>query len=106
MSERGNLTGGIFLSPRRMSTVKIRSRSLFRTPQSRIGAGGAGSEVYTGMFSSPVHSPGNSFTGCTQASGVSPLREAALRVQSQIAQFKKGRLEKDRRRRLEVDQDC
>jgi hypothetical protein len=43
VSERGNLTGGIFLSPGRMSTVKIRSRSLFRTPGSRIGAGRAGS---------------------------------------------------------------
>ncbi len=38
MSELGNLTGGILLSPERMSTVKIRARSLFRTPRSRIGA--------------------------------------------------------------------
>lgn len=43
VSERGNLTGGIFLSPSRMSTVKIRTRSLFRTPLSRIGAVGADS---------------------------------------------------------------
>jgi DNA replication protein DnaC len=38
VSELGNLTGGILLSPRRMSTVKIRARSLFRTPRSRSGA--------------------------------------------------------------------
>ena len=43
MAELGNLTAGILLSPRRMSTVKIRARSLFRTPMSRIGAAGAGS---------------------------------------------------------------
>ena len=42
VSERGNLTGGIFLSISRMSTVKIRARSLFHTPASRIGAGKAG----------------------------------------------------------------
>lgn len=42
MAELGNLTAGILLSPRRMSTVKIRARSLFRTPMSRIGAEGAG----------------------------------------------------------------
>jgi hypothetical protein len=47
VSERGNLTGGILLSPRRMSTVKIRARSLFRTPQSRIGAGRAAFESGT-----------------------------------------------------------
>jgi hypothetical protein len=45
VSERGNLTGGIFLSISRMSTVKIRARSLFRTPLSRIGATGADSGV-------------------------------------------------------------
>ena len=45
VSERGNLTGGIFLSLSRMSTVKIRARSLFHTPESRIGAMGADSEV-------------------------------------------------------------
>ena len=50
VSERGNLTGGIFLSPARMSTVKIRSRSLFHTPGSRIGAGRAGSGVNSGGF--------------------------------------------------------
>ncbi len=41
MSELGNLTGGILLPSQRMSTVKIRARSLFRTPCSRIGAEGA-----------------------------------------------------------------
>src|SRR5271156_5097849 len=42
VSGLGNLTGRILLSPARMSTVKIRARSLFRTPTSRIGAAGAG----------------------------------------------------------------
>jgi hypothetical protein len=42
MSELGNLTGGILLSPEEMSTVKIRAGSLFCTPLSRIGAEGAG----------------------------------------------------------------
>ena len=42
MAELGNLTGRILLSPQRMSTVKIRARSLFRTPRSRNGAEGAG----------------------------------------------------------------
>jgi len=36
--ELGNLTQGIFLSPRRMSTVKIRAGSLFCTPRSPIRA--------------------------------------------------------------------
>lgn len=43
MAELGNLTAGILLSPRRMSTVKIRARSLFRTPVSRIGPERVGS---------------------------------------------------------------
>ena len=42
MSELGNLMAGILLSLRRMSTVKIRARSLFCTIVSRIGAGRAG----------------------------------------------------------------
>jgi hypothetical protein len=42
VAELGNLTGRILLSPQRMSTVKIRAGSLFRTPVSRIGAGEAG----------------------------------------------------------------
>jgi hypothetical protein len=44
MAELGNLTGRILLSLRRMSTVKIRAGSLFRTPWSRIGAGEAGEQ--------------------------------------------------------------
>jgi hypothetical protein len=43
VTELGNLMGGILLSPSRMSTVKIRARSLFRTPMSRTGAEEAGS---------------------------------------------------------------
>jgi len=42
VSELGNLSAGILLSPRRMSTVKIRMGSLFCTPLSRNGAGRAG----------------------------------------------------------------
>jgi hypothetical protein len=36
VAEWGNPTGGILLSLRRMSTVKIRVRSLFRTPHPRV----------------------------------------------------------------------
>jgi hypothetical protein len=50
VAELGNLTGGILLSLWRMSTVKIRARSLFRTPVSRIGAGEAGSGIRSGGF--------------------------------------------------------
>ena len=50
MAELGNPTGGILLSLRRMSTVKIRVRSLFRTPVPRMGAGGAGSRPGRGGF--------------------------------------------------------
>jgi hypothetical protein len=46
VAELGNLTGRILLSPQRMSTVKIRARSLFRTPMSRIRAEGAGSGLW------------------------------------------------------------
>jgi DNA replication protein DnaC len=42
VAELGNPTAGILLSPWRMSTVKIRAGSLFRTPPSRIGPAGAG----------------------------------------------------------------
>ena len=41
MAESGNLIAGIFLPPGRMSTVKIRAGSLFRTPKARIGASAA-----------------------------------------------------------------
>ena len=53
MAELGNPTGGILLSPRRMSTVKIRARSLFRTPTSRLGAAGAGFGSGGGVFLVP-----------------------------------------------------
>jgi hypothetical protein len=42
VAELGNLSAGILLSLERMSTVKIRAGSLFRTPMSRIGAEEAG----------------------------------------------------------------
>jgi DNA replication protein DnaC len=93
VAELGNLTAGILLSPRRMSTVKIRARSLFRTPVSRIGPEGAGSgagndhwkrrasphkaakTLGRGRFSSALHSPDHPFTACTQAPGISHLPE-------------------------------
>jgi hypothetical protein len=85
VAELGNLTGRILLSPQRMSTVKIRARSLFCTPTSRIGAGGAGFEVEGHVenvaerllasgnegperFSSFLHSPHWPCTACTQVS--------------------------------------
>ena len=49
MAELGNLSAGILLSPQRMSTVKIRARSLFRTPMSRNGAEGAASGAGTAV---------------------------------------------------------
>ena len=100
MAELGNLTGGILLSPGRMSTVKIRAGSLFRTPLVPDWGWGAGfgAEKITGKamperwdavmqagsgFSSALHRLAHPCTGCTQASGVSHLREAGVRVQSQ-----------------------
>ncbi len=85
MSELGNLMADILLSPRRMSTVKIRAGSLFCTTVSRIGAGGAGfgpaDHVENGAerllascderperFSSIVHRPHRPCTACTQLS--------------------------------------
>ena len=41
MAELGNLTAGILLPLRRMSTVKIRAGSLFRTSSARIRPTGA-----------------------------------------------------------------
>jgi hypothetical protein len=68
VAELGNLTAGILLSPRRMSTVKIRARSLFRTPMSRIGAKVAGSGLeravensYFDQHRSPGNKPGADF---------------------------------------------
>ncbi len=107
VAELGNLTGGILLSPQRMSTVKIRARSLFRTPTSRNGAEGAGfgaraaveNWVLTPMdyqnarrerFSSALHNPARPFTGCTQRFAVSHLPPAGVRVQSQLIQFKQS----------------
>jgi hypothetical protein len=54
MSESGNLTQRILLSPERMSTVKIGAGSLFCTPPSRIGAAEAGFELWSGVFLSPA----------------------------------------------------
>ena len=77
----GNLTACIFLPPGRLSTVKIRTGSLFCTVAARIGASEADFRVAalsdstetlrpercSAPFSSPIHSPGSRSTGCTQA---------------------------------------
>ena len=106
MSELGNLTAGILLSPRRMSTVKIRAGSLFRTPMSRIGAEGAGFGAVGAVenlgqtdgtsqdssrerFSSVLHKVDRTFTGCTQAPGVSRLRKAAYECRVREYNFSK-----------------
>jgi hypothetical protein len=85
VAELGNLSAGILLSLRRMSTVKIRAGSLFRTPVFRIGAGRAGSGLVGHVenvaeqllassnerpkrFSSLLHSPHRPCTACTQVS--------------------------------------
>jgi hypothetical protein len=47
--ELGNLTARIFLPLGRMSTVKIRTGSLFRTSPARIGACGAAFHPHTGL---------------------------------------------------------
>ena len=126
VTELGNLMGRILLSPRRMSTVEIRARSLFCTPMSRIGASGAGfgpgGNVENGpqstqisrntgweLFSSGLHSLGRPCTGCTQVSAISQLRDAGIQVQSRIYKLNKSRIdqdgiEKDRRSKIEVDQ--
>ena len=62
MAELGNLSAGILLSLERMSTVKIRAGSLFRTPLSRIGAGKAGSGP-----GRPVENPSASRARCQNA---------------------------------------
>jgi len=115
VAELGNLSAGILLSPQRMSTVKIRARSLFRTPMSRNGAEGAASGARTAVekrytsseqavktragsgFSSALHNPGRRFTGCTQRPAVSHLPEVGVRVQS-LMSVRKDRIEKNRRR--------
>jgi hypothetical protein len=83
VSERGNLTGGIFLSPGRMSTVKIRSRSLFRTPPSRIGAGRAG---FRGELQDFPHFSTARFVGSqlVHRHFAFPIANAALAAQSQM----------------------
>jgi hypothetical protein len=66
VSELGNLTGGILLPSYRMSTVKIRARSLFRTPGPRIEAEGAAFGAGGCQFSSSLHNRRGAFTGCAQ----------------------------------------
>jgi hypothetical protein len=50
LPELGNLTGGIFLSLGRMSTVKIRAGSPFHNTPSRIGPESAGFEAEKRML--------------------------------------------------------
>jgi hypothetical protein len=53
VSELGNLMRSIFLSPRRMSTVKIRAGSPFCTPCARIKAKNAGFRTEEAGFPHP-----------------------------------------------------
>src|ERR1700722_17820857 len=75
MAELENLTGGILLPLRRMSTVKIRTGSLFRTSSPRIGPTGAAFNTQRLGFPTPsttcplptqdVHSP-PAFPACAK----------------------------------------
>jgi hypothetical protein len=67
MAELGNLTARIVLPPRRMSTVKIRAGSLFRTHSARIGAAGAVFARLGWVFLRPPQPAGllhRMYTGC------------------------------------------
>ena len=83
MAELGNLIAGIFLRPRGMSTVKIRARSLFRTPGVPNWGFGGGFSTSGCRFSSFLHRPRYSYTGCTQAVSLCRLRGAGFPVHSQ-----------------------
>jgi hypothetical protein len=81
VAELGNLTGRILLSPQRMSTVKIRARSLFRTPRSRNGAEGAGFGAGTAVenrYTSPVQ------VDKTHAGSSFPQRSTTTLTPSQV----------------------
>jgi len=70
-----------------LSTVKIRTGSLFRTPEARIVASCADSERQPLAFSSSIHNVRSSCTGCTQAVKVSRLRKSRDPVQSRDRKF-------------------
>jgi hypothetical protein len=87
VSELGNLTGGILLSPGRMSTVKIRARSLFRTPRSRSGAVIAGLRGRRKGFPHPSTAVDGAAQVVHKAVGFRLLQERPPWVQSQTTQF-------------------
>ena len=76
MAELGNLIARILLPLGRMSTVKIRAGSLFRTLTARIGPTASGFAALPDGFSSALHRSRPSFTGCTQAVRHSGLRKS------------------------------
>ena len=77
MTELGNLSHRIVLPLRRLSTVKIRTGSPFRTSPARFGAAKADFGTYGQIFPKPstghaapsqdVHSP-SSFPACAKSS--------------------------------------
>jgi hypothetical protein len=87
IAELGNLTARIVLPPSRMSTVKIRARSLFRNPPDRNWASGAcfGDDVVG--FSSAFHKTTLTFTECTQEAGDCDLQKTGFGVQSRKKTF-------------------
>ena len=80
MTELGNLMAGILLSPRRMSTVKIRAGSLFCTPMSRIGAWEAG----FGLASKCGKLAGSTQSAKTQAGSCFPPSSTAATAAAQV----------------------
>jgi hypothetical protein len=84
LAELGNLTARILLCLERLSTVKIRTGSLFCNASARIGPTGAALATDHPPISSALHSAARSFTGCTQESIEYGLREPPARVQSRI----------------------
>jgi hypothetical protein len=82
MAELGNLIARILLPLWRMSTVKIRTGSLFRTSTGSNFGCRSGFSHSSPRFSSDLHNPSPSFTGCTQRVIRSGLREVLPSVQS------------------------
>jgi hypothetical protein len=82
MAELGNLIAGILLPLRRMSTVKIRTGSPFRTSILPNDCHPSGFSHSPTRFSSGLHKPSPSFTRCAQTVSHSGLRKSTFPVQS------------------------